>query len=425
VRVRQHRLPNGFQFAVVPRRDLASATIMLVVGVGSRHDPPGASGLAHTIEHVVFKGSGLYPTPARVNQTVSQLGGFFNGETDVEYTRYHIEMSDDNLLEALALLADVVIEPLFPPKEIAHELGVLREEIALDEEDDQNELVNAFEGLLLRGHPLANPIPGTMRSIARLSAEQIRTHHERYYRPNNFAMVVVTDQPTQAIARAIAQRFGLLRRGRIASQKRFRPRPAAMARTVTRATAGDQVFMQVGGFAPGIGQAGDVPMELLVAAMGGSLDTPLSTRLREELGFVYDLNAGIAAYAEAGIFTVTTSTEPDHAADVLRVMLEEYEVMATQPLAAVRRETARAFLLGEYEREWDDPVEQAADIARGMLSKKFLTMTDRQRAIRAVTAHDLEAARRRWLTPQNVFAGFFGPSPTIVRLRSQFLRLVR
>jgi zinc protease len=203
----ERTLSNGFKALVLPRRHAPVVMCDLYYPVGSVNEPPGKSGLAHFVEHMLFKGTKRFPK-GQIDRLAFVAAGHSNAETGEDATHYWFAFPSDRWELALALEADRMRGATFDPREVEAERHVIVEERARDHDSpagrlDQNHLAVSY----LR-HPYRNPILGWPEDLATISVDDLRTFYGQHYRPDGAVLVVVGDvDPAQALAR-VQHHFG-------------------------------------------------------------------------------------------------------------------------------------------------------------------------------------------------------------------------
>ena len=205
----ERTLANGFKTLVLPRRHAPVAVCDLYYPVGSVNEPPGKSGLAHFVEHMLFKGTERFPK-GQIDRLAFVAAGHSNAETGEDSTHYWFAFPSDRWELALALEADRMRGAAFDPREIEAERHVIVEERARDLDSpagrlDQNHLALSF----LR-HPYRNPILGWPEDLASITLDDLREFYRQHYRPDGAVLVVVGDiDPARALQR-VEHHFGAI-----------------------------------------------------------------------------------------------------------------------------------------------------------------------------------------------------------------------
>lgn len=229
--VSQFKLDNGLTVIVKPDRRAPTAVHMLWVRVGSMDEVDGASGVAHVLEHMMFKGTETL-APGEFSRRVAALGGRENAFTSLDYTGYYQQVPANRLGEVMALEADRFAHNRYSDEEFAKELAVVKEERRLRTEDNPRALM--FEQLRATtfvASPYRRPVIGWMGDLDALTAQDARDFYRRWYTPANAAVVVVGDVDPQAVLALAKQYYGGIPHHAVPERK---PRPEPVQRGLRR-----------------------------------------------------------------------------------------------------------------------------------------------------------------------------------------------
>lgn len=202
--VRAKRLANGLRVLALERRDNPIVVVDLYYPVGGGDDPPGLSGVAHFVEHMLFKGTERFPK-GELDLLTYMAAGFANAETAEDYTHYWFELPSDRWELALAIEADRMRDAVFDPLEFEAERQVIVEERVGDLDTPLGRLDRMHQAMSYAHHPYRNPILGWPEDLARLTVEDLRAFHRRHYRPEGAVLAIVGDvSASEAFAKAEA-----------------------------------------------------------------------------------------------------------------------------------------------------------------------------------------------------------------------------
>ncbi|MBI2203398.1 MAG: insulinase family protein [Candidatus Rokubacteria bacterium] len=391
-------LPNGVTVIVHEHRGADVAAVQLWVRAGSRDEQADELGLAHYLEHMLFKGTPSRP-PGFVDAEIERVGGRINAGTSLDYTYYHAVLPAPRAHATIRMLADIAVNASLDASFLENEKRIVLEEMRLHEDNPRRFLGVRLWTLAFGEHPYARPIIGRPDIIGGLSRDTLQRFYRRHYNPDSFALVVVGAVDTDSVIRTATDTFGRLLR---TAARRLPPAvapPAAMRREVVR-RPGTHAWLGLAWHAPRLDHAEAPAMALLSAVLGQSRSARLPVALRDRLGIVSSIGAGYSAMEAAGVMSVTAQTTP---ADVERAEAEiireigrlrdggvtEAELRRAVTTADARHqfqiETAegRAFSLGRAETIWRMEDE--------------LAWVDH---LRAVTPEQIKLVARRYLDPQ-------------------------
>ena len=193
-------LDNGLSVVLLPRADAESIVTVVCYRAGSRDEGSGETGLAHFLEHMMFKGSALYP-PGAIDSVTQGLGGTNNAFTSHDVSAYHFQFERRSWGEALLIEADRMRGLNLLPEEIESEREVILEEIRMVEDDPWDVLEQAVALRIFGGHPYGRPVLGTRQSLRGLDAASLGSFHRRHYRPGRAVLVAAGGLPSDAMER--------------------------------------------------------------------------------------------------------------------------------------------------------------------------------------------------------------------------------
>ncbi len=343
-------LPSGLRVLAVPMDHVHSAAMGVWIRVGSRHDPPGQQGLAHVLEHMVFKGT-QRRSALEIAQVIDTLGGHLNGATNKETTFYFTSVLDEGFTEGLSVITDLVSQPRLLPQDLERERTVILEEIR-GVEDAPEDVV--FELLAARlwgaDHPLGWPVSGSRQAVTELTHPDLVAHFQRSYVPSRSVLVACGSiTPDELLEEAEQIPWG---DGHDNAQLSSPPTPAAGLTLAERDI--QQVHIAMGFPTVPATDPRRHTVELLSSLLGGGVSSRLFQRVREERGLLYTVFSGTSYYSDAGALSVYAACDNENLEQVLDLIWAELTDMAQEPpdardLDRAKRRLRSGFLLGQEE----------------------------------------------------------------------------
>lgn len=185
------KTPSGMLYAI-KRCGSAVAYCSLGIRCGTRDEEGYHSGIAHFVEHTIFKGTAKR-SAANINSCLDRLGGELNAFTTKEEIVLHATTLKEDVRKAIDLLMELATCPTFPEKEIEKEKGVVIEEIMSYKDSPADDVYDKFEEMLFEGHPLGRPILGTAASVRKITSEEMQRFAQEKFTPDKMALTVVAD----------------------------------------------------------------------------------------------------------------------------------------------------------------------------------------------------------------------------------------
>lgn len=319
-------LPSGLRLLVEPMPEMRSVAVGVWLDAGSRDDPPGLAGMAHFLEHLLFKGSSGRDARA-LAEAMDRLGGQFNAFTAKEHTCYHARVLTEHFAEGVELLADLVLRPRLRDEDVERERRVILAELAMVEDDPAETADELFARALWGEGGLGQPQAGTPEGVRACSAAHARGFYEGHYVATRTVVAVAGGMGADTVAEVLQAAFAHLPTG-TARSPRPPARPTSRCFRLIRAT--EQAHLVIGTTGPALGDARRYALELLVSILGGSPSSRLFQAVREERGLCYEIGAASAAYSDAGEVAVFLAAPPSHMRQAATVTMEEIRRLARQ-----------------------------------------------------------------------------------------------
>jgi predicted Zn-dependent peptidase len=401
------KLANGITVIGEPMPSL-SLSLGVFVRAGSALEHPEQNGLAHLIEHLVFKGtetmSGL-----EIAWAIDDLGGDLNAYTAKEYTCYYCRVLPKEADRALSVLAELVVRPRFDPMELQRERGVILEEIRLMDDTPDELVQDLLEAAIFPGHPLGSPVLGTADNVAAFTEQDVKNFFHSYYRSENIVVSAAGDFSMDWLVERVGELFSDLPSG---AQPAHATHPTASRTVVVRERSYGELHMCVGGVAVSAMDPRTYDLNILLAILGGGPSSRLFQRLREEEGISYNVYAFDSIYSTTGIFGVYLDLVPEHvtlASDLLR---EELYDLAEVPVSPEELERARAQVVTQFVLGLEAPYNRMERNAISyMLQGEIPSIRDVQERLQAVTPVSVMALAQALFAGGNLSLAAVGPWP--------------
>lgn len=382
-------------------------------GVGSRNERPGATGLAHLLEHMMFKGTPTYG-PRMFATLVEQNGGQDNAFTSQDVTSYFVNIAADKVDLVVALDADRMRNLLLDPKEFQSERLVVMEERRLRTEDDpEGFLGEELSAIAFLAHPYRSPTVGWMEDIRRLSVEELRTFYRTYYVPNNALVVAAGDFKAPALLEKIRQHFGAIPRSADPPPvQAVEPKQNGERRVTVRKEARLPLVF-VGYQVPNHASKDAPALELLSTILSEGRSSRLYRRLVYEQEIALNAGGDYSYFsADPNLFWFFATGQPGQTPEALeRALMGEVERLKSEPVSEVELERAKNQVEASFVFRQDSVYSRASLLARfeliggWRLEKAFVP------AIRAVTAQDLQRVARTYFPDERRNVGVLLPIP--------------
>ncbi|MBN8969175.1 MAG: insulinase family protein [Rhizobiales bacterium] len=408
-------LGNGLQVVVIPDHRTPTVTQMIWYKVGSADETPGKSGLAHFLEHLMFKGTATHPA-GEFSQSVVHAGGSENAFTSTDYTAYYQSVPRDKLDAMMTFEADRMTGLVLKDENVLPERDVVLEEYNMRVANSPDaRLTEQIMAALYLNHPYGRPIIGWRAEIEKLNREDALAFYKRFYAPNNATLVIAGDVTAQDIRPQIEATYGKIAPQPAIPAKRLRPQepPPAAPRTVTLSDPRvEQPTMRRYFLVPSAvtAAAGESEaLEVLAQLMGSGSNSYLYQALVVEKRLAVSVGAWYQGTAvDPSQFGVSMSPKTGVAFSELEQALDEVIAQITQnPIPAEDLERAKTQLIAEsiYAQDSQSALARwyGAAITVGLNAADIKSWPDR---IRTVTAAQVSDAARKWLTSNRSVTGY-------------------
>lgn len=369
-----HNLPNGLQ--IVHRKTTSPVVYVgIMVGAGTRHELPEENGMAHYIEHCVFKGTQHYTARQIINH-IEGIGGEINAYTTKEETTFYAATLRQHFRTTLHLLADMVLHPTFCKKETDKEVTVILDEIESYNDSPSELIYDDFENMIFDGSSLAMPILGTKKTLRRISkSPDIALNWiKQHYRPERMVLFVLGNVTTKQVISAAERELLFDSQLPIPETSKYTfasrlPNPeteASLSRTYRRHT--HQTHIMLGSHAYSIGHPKQLTMYLLNNILGGgSMSSRLYLSLREKYGLVYNIDSQAVPLSDTGYWNIYLACEPQHKDHCLELCHKELKQLRDTTLTSAQLLRALRQLEGQMAISAENQENNALAMAKQML----------------------------------------------------------
>jgi predicted Zn-dependent peptidase len=327
---------------------------------GSRHEPGEQSGIAHFVEHMLFKGT-AQRSAEDIAQTIDSIGGQMDAFTAKEYASYYIKVLDEHLPVAVDVLADIVRRPAFSQEDLEREKKVVLEEIKMVEDTPDDLVHELFTENFWHDHPLGRPILGTRETVEGLTADKLRAYFNDAYTAENMILAAVGNIDHASVRELMMRYFGdVPRRGTpIVDQP-----PTVIPRIIIRNKELEQSHVCLGTNGYRQDHEDRYASYVLNTVLGGSMSSRLFQNVREKRGLAYAVFSGLSAYRDAGSVTVYAGCANDAVGEVVDVVVAELRRLKEEPPPESELRRAKDHLKGSLMLNLESTSSRMSHLAR-------------------------------------------------------------
>ncbi|MET3575305.1 pitrilysin family protein [Bhargavaea ullalensis] len=344
-------LPNGVRIVCEKMPSVSSVSAGIWVKAGSRNEDETEAGLAHFIEHMLFKGSGKR-SARDIAVAFDRTGGWVNAFTSKEETCYFMKVLDEHAEGALEVLADMFFSSAFDEGEMEKEKSVILEEIAMVEDDPEDDVHEQLIAAMYPNHPMGRQILGTRQSVRSFTPAQARNFMARFYRPENI-VISLAGKISESLIRKTEQLFGSW----TLPIERFHTQEAPVFHPgeILKRREAEQAHFCLG--YPGLDvHSQDIyGLIILNSLLGGSMSSRLFQSLREDRGLAYSVYSYHSSYSDNGSVTIYGGTSPERLDEMRTAIDEEVRKLADGGAAVMEIEDAVSQMRGSLLLGLEDP----------------------------------------------------------------------
>jgi zinc protease len=397
--VTEATLDNGLRVLVQddPRNPIVA--VQVFYRVGSRNERPGATGLAHFLEHMMFKGTPTYGR-GQIARLIEENGGRDNAYTTKDLTSYYTTIAADRLDLVLRIEADRMRHLLLDAAEIDSERKVVMEERRMRSEDDPDGLVyEAMSSLAFKAHPYRWPIIGWMSDIARINRVELRAFYDTYYLPNNAILVIAGDVRAPAALAMARRHFGRIARGAAPPPvTAVEPAPLDERRLVVRREQAQLPVVNIAWHVPNHTSADAPALELLSTVLSSGRTSRLYQKLVYEKRMVLGAGGDYSYFSlDPSLFWFYAAPLPGQAPEAVeQALLAEIERLKQEVVPDEELARARNQIEASFVWQQDSIFSRASVLGRFEMLGSWRLLDDYLPKLRAVTAADLQRVARTY-----------------------------
>ena len=395
-----HTLSNGLRIILshTPSRVVYSGVF---INVGSRDEAAADEGIAHFIEHSLFKGTSHRRAHHILNR-IDGVGGELNAFTTKEETCLYATSLNQHLERCIELFADILFHSTFPETEIEKEKDVVIEEIDSYNDTPSELIFDQFEELAFSGHPLAHNILGSKRNVRHFTPDRLRDRLQRCYTPGRMVVAVAGDVRFDRLVRLCERYFGSQPSQPDAVVRNVAPTVQRFERHVHRRT--HQTHLLLGCEAPSVYNTDRTAFALLNNMLGGpAMNSRLNVAVRERYGFCYTIESQYVPFSDSGLFYIYAGIDHGREERVVQLVRQELCRIASHPLTDRQLRAAQQQYIGQMAVNNDLGLNEMQSIGKACLSfDRVDTLEEMSADVMSLTPVQLQKAAERYLVSDNL-----------------------
>jgi len=343
------RLENNLRVLLLPLENTKTVSMFVVSQVGSRYETREINGISHFVEHLMFKGTEKRPNTEILSKELDSIGAHFNAYTAKDRTAYYMTAHKKHLAIIADVLADMIQNSKFDPKEMEQEKGVIIEEINMYEDNPLMSIEDLVEDIAFGDNPLGWDIAGPKKNITDMTIDDIVSYYKAYYHPENMMIVLAGSFDEKEAMDIIKEKWEGFKDPDIKGI-RFEDIKVEKNGPKLKIKKKDTEQIQLAFAFPSVSYTDDdaLAVRLLSSILGGNMSSRLFIKIRERQGLCYLIKAYNNKYEDNGLFIIHAGLDKDRIKPAISAILKELEEIKENGITAEELEKAKNYLEGSF-----------------------------------------------------------------------------
>lgn len=403
-------LKNGLRIISIPDKTSRAATVLVLVGTGSKYETKETNGISHLLEHLLFKGTSKRPTPIDIAEPLDNIGGAYNAFTGEEYTGYYAKVGSKHLDLAMDIISDIYLNSKLDEKEIKKEKGVVIEEINMYYDHPSSYVQVLWNKALYGDQPAGWDVAGSKESVSRLTREEIAEYMKSQYVASNTIVCAAGNIPKEKeLINKIEKYFKNIRTSKPKDKLRVvesQKKPEAFVYSKNT----DQTHFCLGARGYDFFSPRKYEQEILGLVLGGMMSSRLFVRIREELGLAYYVKTNVSSDTDAGYLTTQTGVDNLKAEKAIIEILKEYRRIREEAVPAKELKKAKDNLKGKMDLllETSDALASFYGLQE-IMGKEILSPSEIYAKINRITPKNIQELAKDIFRPEKLNLALIGP----------------
>lgn len=383
------KLSNGLRILTVPVKNTQTATVVVMVGVGSRYETEREAGLSHFIEHMMFKGTEKRPKTLDISEELDSIGGEFNAFTSSDKTAYYAKVDSKHLEVALDVVSDIFLNSKIESEEIEKEKGTIIQEINMIEDTPMVDVEIVLGNLLYKKNPLGRHIAGFKKTVSTFKRKDFADYINRFYVAND-TVVCIAGNFNEKKALGLARKyFSKMKKGikpkyeKVIESQKF---PEMILKNKNT----DQTHLILGSRAYDYNHKDRFVLGLLSIILGGNMSSRLFTEVREKRGLAYQIRTSVDSFEDCGYVATQAGVNHDKLEITIETILNEYRKISREKVSRKELQNAKEYIKGKSVMGFESSDEVAMFfVDQETKKKKIMTLPEIFKNIDKVTENDI------------------------------------
>ncbi len=400
-------MPNGIRVIYKHLPGTHSVSTGIFIKAGSRFEKQNLSGVSHFIEHLLFKGT-KKRNYKQIKEAIEGVGGTFNGFTSEEATCYWIKILGEYVDLSIDVLADMIQNPLLKDADIEKERRVIIEEINMYKDIPAKYVFEIFDGTLYGGHPLGQPIAGTVETMSGMKRDWVSGYLKNFYTAENIVISISGNIHEKDMIQSMEKHLSGVKKKQKNGCKQWDGKPACPKVNILKKDT-EQTHVAMGGLAPSRFDGKRYPLGILNTILGGNMSSRLFNRIREKMGLAYAIKSMAKHYQDTGAYLVYAGVSPDNTEKCIAAVIDEMRKIK-DGVKKTELDRAKKFMVAQILMGLEDNLEYMLWLGEQKLFReKPVTVKATLEKINAVTAEQVKNIAEELFRPENFCLSLIGP----------------
>lgn len=404
-----HEFPNGIKLLNLPHSGSIISHAAFVIDIGARDEEEFPSGIAHFLEHMLFKGT-KKRSSFHILSRLDSVGGELNAYTTKEKITVYASFLNEYMDRALELLTDVVFHSIFPEKEVKKEIRVVLDEIGMYEDNPEENIYDVFTEKIYNQHPLGHNILGNRDSVSSFNPEVLRKFTSLGFNPSRMVIAVSGKITMPALLRKITPWVQDIQ----ASTSKIKRSPPPISPIFRQDVERDftQAYAVLGGIGYHLHEPQRFSQALLNNLLGGpGMNSLLSLNIREKYGFCYTIYSDLQLFTDSALFSITYGTDAKHVDKTQALVEKTLRKLTDSPLSSTALHKAKKQFIGQMAMGQENRNMLMLGIAKSLLDTgKIPSFEYVRQEIEAITSNDLLECANTIMHPERLHVLRFLPA---------------
>jgi len=402
-------LKNGLRIITVPQKNAQTATVLVLVGTGSKYETKEINGISHFLEHMYFKGTKKRPSTMAVAETLDRVGGIYNAFTSEEYTGYYAKVAASQINLALDWVSDIYLNSLLPKKEIEKEKGVIIEEINMYLDHPMSYIHNLWNKLLYGDQPAGWDIAGSKESIMKMNRQKLLEYMKSQYTASNTICCLAGNIDEKKIINKIEKYFSKIniresKKSYLVKEEQNKPECLLHFKET------DQTHLCLGVRGYNIFHPQKYAFEILGVILGGMMSSRLFIEIREKLGIAYYVRTQTDMNPDTGYLVTQAGIDNKNIERAISVILKEYKKFSQKKVPLQELKKAKDYIKGKTTLFLESSDAQASFYAgQEIFKNKILTPAEIFKKIDKISENDILKIAKDIFKPEKLNLALIGP----------------